>query len=279
MSFYHDTPQEKEIDSSRSREQRIIKRLLHMRTDVLMIANVYNSVLPIFKNFVLIFEQKDPLMHRLLQELETVYKSFLTCFLKHEYINNCKTLLSVDPSSLGNSLDKVFVGDGCDAILRSLKSDQRKSFKQKILSAFRETGKYLKEKLPLDNKNLKNLALIDPKMCGSSNAASALNGLFDSIPIKITSSTPKDDFTMAVSALQTDVKFRASIQSKEEDISAWWVAVISNEKYSVISPVIKACLSIFTGPRVEGSFSVMNNIINPYANKMLTKNYEAICSF
>ena len=113
-------------------------------------------------------------------------------------------------------------------------------------------------------------------MCGHSNAACSLNELFNSIPIKITSQTPKDKFSFAVSALQTDIKFRASIQNKEEDISAWWAAVISCEKYSVISPVIKACLSIFTGPRVEGSFSVMNNIINPSANKMLTKTYEAI---
>jgi len=59
-------------------------------------------------------------------------------------------------------------------------------------------------------------------------------------------------------------------------MASWWSAVISTRKYSVLSPVIKACKSIFTGPRVEMSFSVMNLIVNPCANKMLVSTYESI---
>ena len=75
-----------------------------------------------------------------------------------------------------------------------------------MLSAFRVTACYLKEKLPLANRNLKHLSMLDPKMWGDSHIVSALNSMFDYIPIKITSKTPKDSFSLALSALQTDTK-------------------------------------------------------------------------
>ena len=74
-----------------------------------------------------------------------------------------------------------FAGEGCAVILGSLTSEKKKSLKQRMLSAYRETGKCLKEKVP---SNSKNLAFIEPKMCGNSNAACSLNELFDSIPLK-----------------------------------------------------------------------------------------------
>ena len=39
---------------------------------------------------------------------------------------------------------------------------------------------------------------------------------------------------------------------------------------------MKAYLSIFTGPRVEQSFSFTNTIINPSSNRMSIKTFEAI---
>lgn len=56
----------------------------------------------------------------------------------------------------------------------------------------------------------------------------------------------------------------------------WWAVVISNPQFEILSPIIKATLSIFTGPRVESSFNMMNNIITTATNRLDVGNYEAI---
>ena len=122
---------------------------------------------------------------------------------------------------------------------------------------------------------LATLSAIDPALCGHSKAAWGLNQLFDKF-VSQTSVLSKDSFSLAASQLQTDQQFTSNIE--ESQLDKWWTNVINNPKYSVLTPVVKCFLSIFTGPRVESSFSVMNNIITSSTNRICvkTKSYEAI---
>ena len=60
-------------------------------------------------------------------------------------------------------------------------------------------------------------------------------------------------------------------------LDKWWSEIFKPGKYPVLSSVIKACLSVFTGPQVESSFSMMNDIINKKSGRMLAETtYSAI---
>ena len=59
-------------------------------------------------------------------------------------------------------------------------------------------------------------------------------------------------------------------------LDKWWSVIFNTGKYPVFLAVFKACLSIFTGPQVESSFSMMINIINKKSGRMLTETYSGI---
>ena len=59
-------------------------------------------------------------------------------------------------------------------------------------------------------------------------------------------------------------------------LDKWWSVVFNTGKYPALSAVVKACLSIFTGPQVESSLSIMNDIIKKKSGRMLTETYSAI---
>ena len=59
-------------------------------------------------------------------------------------------------------------------------------------------------------------------------------------------------------------------------LDIWWGKVFRSCKYSTLSLVVKACLSIFTGPHVEASFSRMNDIIDKKSNCMGIDSYSGV---
>ena len=48
----------------------------------------YDVIYPMFKSFVLVFEQKSPQIHKLYSELVEVLRQFLSAFMKFELIKN-----------------------------------------------------------------------------------------------------------------------------------------------------------------------------------------------
>ena len=52
----------------------------------MLIANFYEALLPMFKSFILIFEQKTPQVHKLHLKLAEVTRDFFACILKHQSI-------------------------------------------------------------------------------------------------------------------------------------------------------------------------------------------------
>ena len=66
--------------AGRERKRSIVRQLFFNRDKCLLKANTLISLLPIFKSFILTFEQKEPLVHRLFDEVCAVFKTFLGCF-------------------------------------------------------------------------------------------------------------------------------------------------------------------------------------------------------
>ena len=65
--------------AGRERKRSIVRQLIFNRDKCLLKANTIISLSPIFKSFILTFEQKEPLVHRLFDEVCAVFKTFLGC--------------------------------------------------------------------------------------------------------------------------------------------------------------------------------------------------------
>ena len=55
---------------------------------------------------------------------------------------------------------------------------------------------------------------------------------------------------------------------ENERLDIWWNKVFHTKRYPALSDLVRASLSIFTGPMVECSFSMMNDIIDARSGRM-----------
>ncbi|GFR96757.1 hypothetical protein ElyMa_006306400 [Elysia marginata] len=167
-------------------------------------------------------------------------------------------------------LQDIFVGHDAETLYKD--TSLKKKAKQLVRAAYRSTGDYLLHKLPLSNPLLCQLSCLDPSIKGHSAAQKGMCKLFDQFKSQITADIDKDLFSSAVA--QYHLNKHITPDTKRLDL--WWAEVLKEPHYAPLKPVLKACLSIFTGPRVESSFSVMNNIITTKTNRMHINTYEAI---
>ena len=65
---------------------------------------------------------------------------------------------------------------------------------------------------------------------------------------------------------------------RDKELDEWWDLVFQTEKYTHLTSVVEAALSIFTGPMVEGSFSMLNNAICKKRNSLGTDTYDGLMS-
>ena len=109
-----------------------MEKLLFTRMKTDLHINFYVSVLPVFKSFVLVFEQKEPMVHRLHDELKDVVRSFLACFMKLEKVKyiSSKKLVAIDVTdqSLHKPISTWFVGNKAKDILASLRYVRKKCY-------------------------------------------------------------------------------------------------------------------------------------------------------
>lgn len=59
-------------------------------------------------------------------------------------------------------------------------------------------------------------------------------------------------------------------------VDVWWSEIFRKTKYTSLSKMVKAILSLFHGPIVEGSFSMMSDIIDKRSGRMQIDTYSAI---
>ena len=72
-----DENEAKITDEGRERKERIVAKVFHEKSTLLLNSNLFMSVLPLFKLFILTFEQKEPLIHRLHRSLVENFRTFL----------------------------------------------------------------------------------------------------------------------------------------------------------------------------------------------------------
>ena len=75
-------------EDGKCRKQRIREKLIYKHKSLLLISNSYTTILPLFKSMVLVFEQKEPQVHKLHDMMVNNLQSFLACFMKYEVVKN-----------------------------------------------------------------------------------------------------------------------------------------------------------------------------------------------
>ncbi|KAF0042481.1 hypothetical protein F2P81_006013 [Scophthalmus maximus] len=177
------------------------------------------------------------LVHKLHDRQLELFLAFLACFVKAEHITQ---------------------------LLVPFLADVRK--------AYITTAVYLQKKLPLASPTLTALSALDPLLRGHSQATIQLKRLSGMLRHLL----PADqDIQRELVWFNVDLTLPSFKEG--ESMVEWWGHVFDKpDKYPSLSAMVKCCLSIFHGPRVESSFSLMNDVIDQRSGNMNVSTFNAI---
>ena len=151
-----------------------------------------------------------------------------------------------------------------------------KEFLGDVKRAYIATATYMLKKMPLENKLLQCLSAIDRIAQGHSKTFQALVTLGTYFPT-VLKEEEVGIYKEECRALQINTALPAiQADGRNKRVDKWWAEVFVAHSYPMLSKVVKACLSICTGPQVEQSFSMMNNIITSKTNRLDVQTYAAI---
>ncbi|XP_034562620.1 uncharacterized protein LOC117829157 [Notolabrus celidotus] len=224
----------------------------------------------------MVFQGSQTLVHKLHDRQLELFLAFLACFMKNEHITQ------LSPRALGEMVledamllpsREVYVGQEADTI-RSQNPNHAllMPFLADVRKAYTNTAVYLQKKLPLASPTQTALSALDPLLRGHSQATIQLKRLSGMLGHLLPAG---HDVHRELLLFNVDL----SIPSFKEGDSMveWWGTVFDKpDKYPTLSALVKCCLSIFHGPRVESSFSLMNNVIDQRSGNMNVSTFNAI---
>ncbi|ELU15299.1 hypothetical protein CAPTEDRAFT_193779 [Capitella teleta] len=130
----------------RKKKERICEKVILKPTEILLI-NFWCSVLPLLKDYVLLFQKRDPMIHKLHDQQEETFRKFLTCFIKPEkLINFSAPKMKQLKLKQDSFLKKPFIGKATVDLLNRVDSKTRNDFYSK--SSFNTMGGILSSKAP-----------------------------------------------------------------------------------------------------------------------------------
>ena len=154
-------------EKGRERKRRVISSLLHNSNYYVLLTSFYQSVLPIFKSYVMVFQSETPIIHKVYLQQISIVKKFLSYFVKPEDLAKCKKGKHFLKLDLKNSLlpkDLLFVGFKAKKLIQKLGTNDKDvvKFLEKVEQSYLKCGEYVQTKLPLENAFLKAVSAIDP---------------------------------------------------------------------------------------------------------------------
>ena len=143
--------------------------------------------------------------------------------------------------------------------------------------AFDLESPYIQSKFPLNNNVLKTSTSIDPACHGTTIGTTIMKRLKTYLP-SVIPEAEHNAFDLEVNKyhLGKNIPKAVNEDGSSKRLDTWWAEVFDIDGYPHLSKVIKACLSIFTGPMIEQSFSTMNNVINKKSNRINVETVNAI---
>ena len=267
----------------KERKTRVINKLNQPKQYTLL-TSLYQSVLPLFKSYVMLFQSEKPLIHKVYYKQVSCVRTFFSYFVKPDVLVKCKKgqqLLDLELKK-ENLLPKelIFIGKTAKELVDKLGSEHVDvvNFLDKTAKAYLNCGIYIQKKLPLESKMLKSFAAIDPLFVTSPNQL-ILKRLL-SLPktvLNILTEEEEQQFEQEVRSLLVDPLLPPAMDDdgkKEVDCLTWWSLI--SKTYPSVFKMVTAVLSIFHGPRVESSFNIMGDVIDKKSGRINMKTYSAV---
>ncbi|KAK9972429.1 hypothetical protein ABG768_025736 [Culter alburnus] len=231
------------------------------------------------------------MVHLLHVEMVALVRELLSKFMRPKAIPlSHKEILKVDVRSrdLQLSNQRLSVGQFCYNAMNKARVE-RKVWVGHIYDSLREgymrSAEFLLKNLPLDNIILTSLSALTPSLIQSDAVVGAFTTLGEALPNVV----PPEEIGQLVEecrAYQMDADMLLRVPNYIEgdcrvDVD-WWshVASLKNAergvKYPTLCKLVKVLLSIFTGPLVEGSFNLMDDILESDRCSMNVETYESL---
>ncbi len=180
-------------EDGKKRKHRIIQQVFFKSKRTCLIMKFYTPVLPMLKEYVCIFQTSSPMVHKLHDKQEEVFKNFLACYVKHEIIAN-KHGSQLKKLNLGANdgqfleVKTMFLGEATKKIIQESRKDDQvvTDFLTQACAAYITCEKYLQYKLPLDNPLLRALSSIGPIATGHSRFCAEIKKLATLLPFQLT---------------------------------------------------------------------------------------------
>ena len=122
------------------------------------------------------------------------------------------------------------------------------------------------KKYAVNNSLLTSLSALDPTVRGYSKAHSCLLKL---LPYFSSILSNDEQYTAEISKELSSFESGACID-------CWWNGLSKTCNYPSLSKMVKAALSIFTGPQIQASFRMINDIIHWCSSRMDVATYSVI---
>ncbi|KAI4826460.1 hypothetical protein KUCAC02_029907 [Chaenocephalus aceratus] len=213
------------------------------------VSSIDMGLLAILKEYVMVFQGSQTLVHKLHDRQLELFLAFMACCVKAEHITQLSPRAlreMVLEDHMRSMWDRRLTRSGGIMLLVPFLADIRK--------AYITTAVYLQKKLPLASPTLTALSALDPHLRGHSQATiqfKRLSGMLRHL-------LPADQ-DIQREFVRFNVDLTIPSFKEGESIVEWWGHVFDKpDKYPSPSAMVKYCLSIFHGPRVESSFSLMN---------------------
>ena len=272
--------EKKLTNDGKDRKSRIWDKLFNQKRRLLLYVEFFNAVCPLLKQYTLMFESKEPLIHKLYDEQNRLLQGYLGLFIKPELLTGSgRQLAEVDLEKPANQLNKntIFVGKKARAVIeKNPKSAVVHEFVPLALAGFIACGKVLQTKMPVQNKLLLYMSALDPVVKGSTSAMSYMSKL-PSLMTNVLSNVDEEElYDIEVRQFHSDIHFSPPEEPMRLDV--WWTPVFGSSRFPMLSKIVKAAMSCFHGPQVEGSFSIMKQVMNTQTSQLNVETFSSIQS-
>ena len=137
--------------------------------------------------------------------------------------------------------------------------------------------------MPLDNQTLRKLSVLDPHLANHNEASKSMKEHAHCLLNVIDEANAgflaveADKYTVDLQVLDLASSYKEEKMSTDID---FWLKVsglktFNEPRYPVLQILISALLSIFSGPLIESTFNIMDDIVEKDRSKLTVENYEA----
>ena len=157
----------------KERKERINDKLFYERRKTKMLLSIYAATLQILKEYTLLFQGKDPMIHIIHDEQTRLLREFLGYFIKQEKLpKGSKKLVALNLELKDNWLpeSEMFMGRAARKVVQksNIKDYIVKDVLDRLSQAYVNCATKLQQRMPVNNQLLKTLSAIDPSARGHS---------------------------------------------------------------------------------------------------------------